>query len=159
MKRNFQETVVLLKKGAKKGGIDFAKLEKDPVDYKSPPTPNRFPLYKSVAAWRTFAHGIAFIIQQEFHGATSDSVEDIGWYANLLPVKVYRQLCTRWELRHQPIFYSDVDHAYTRYILKEIIRIMKHAIEELLQVSTTQKADLMLLLSKLSVYEPRILKL
>ena len=159
MHRNFQETIALIKKGAKKWGIDSEELQKAPADCKSPPPPSRFVLYKRVSAWQKRAHEIIFIIQQEFNGTTAYSIEDLGWYANLLPTKVYRQLCTRWEKKYQPSEYSEIDHVYTKYILKEIISIAKQAIGELTQVSSAQKAELMLLLSQLIVLESRILVL
>ena len=152
---NFKEALAMIKKDAKRMGIDISNID----DIKEPPKPHEFPLYNKINSWR---HDIYQMAEQ-----ASENLEawpelepglDLFWYANTTLAKTYRQLCNRWHLE-QGDEYGEEDYEYTKYVLGECLAILKKSLSKLITMYPGKKGELNLALVMLSGLEREILKI
>lgn len=153
--RNFKEILQRIKKDAKKRGFNITNID----DIKEPPEPEEFPFYNEVKKWRDALFEIvqnAEIFNELW--INTEAGKDLTWYANLLPAKVYRQLCNKWEIKNGAD-YGDFDYEYTQKIIKECLKILKKAFADLDSYDFHQKSNLMLVYCRLLNLEKNILKI
>lgn len=153
--RNFKEALMLIKKDAERMGIDITNID----NIKQPPEPHKFRLYRKVARWRDSIYDIADDAEEtgSFWLAT-EPAQELLWYTNTLTAKTYRQLCNRWHIEKGDD-YGDFDNEYTKYVLSEVINIIKKSLSELAYFESDQKGELMLAIAKLTESEEEILKI
>ncbi|PJE50718.1 MAG: hypothetical protein COV29_03210 [Candidatus Yanofskybacteria bacterium CG10_big_fil_rev_8_21_14_0_10_36_16] len=127
--QNLKDVLMAMKNDI--GKTEFSTGVLNEIDkIEEPPEPEKFPLYNEVMMWHKTAFGVAdeaFISGQVW--VDFEYGLDFTWYANLLPAKVYRQLCNRWMIEHGDD-YGENDYKYTDYVIKESISILKNAILE-----------------------------
>ena len=154
MTNTLQEGIEILQKIAQEEGVSL-----DLRDIKVPPRPSTFPLYKEINTWREYIFDLAdeADMMGELWTETADAA-DLFWYVNIISAKSYRQLANRWHLKQRD-GYGDFDHAYTRRVLKECLRITRSGLSRLAHLNTEQKGELMLALSHLSGIEKKILSI
>lgn len=99
VKENFEETMKLLEKGAKKWGIDLKDI--DDSDYQPPPPPEEFPLYNLVSK---FSQGLEKISEdlrivpiEADEKLILENMEVISHYQPLIRAKIYRALTSELE--------------------------------------------------------------
>jgi len=153
VRRNFKEVLEMIKKDCERKGIELTNVDK----IKEPPAPEEFPLYKKVKSWRNSVFNILKNPRFEFWIYT-EPVQDLFWYANILTAKVYRQLCNQWHIEHGDE-YGEFDYQYTKYVLRECLRILKRALGELINGGIYQKEKFRLLLLELQKLENQIIKI
>lgn len=141
----FHETMTMLRQDAKRRGIDLSHVDEE--ELREPPEPDTFLLYRQVMRWRKkMSDIVAGVCRSDGDSWTkTEAAKDLGWYGNLLPVKVYRQLCSRWEREHDPAGYSEVDYQYTRYVIGQILVRLKKALARL--TATAENPVLFMLLA------------
>lgn len=127
--RSFRETFILLEKDAKRLKIDLNKISD--TEFEEPPEIEKFPLCLELMAWH---REILKIGMKPRHSRSawiqSEAAWDLFWYANLLPIKTYRQFCSRWEMdRGDDV---EFDYKYTNRVLKESLKILKLSLNNLI---------------------------
>lgn len=122
------------------------------------PEPEDFPLYQKVYAWHKKLITAAQKLEQD-NPAVRDHKqwEDLLWYGTLLQGKVYRQLCSRFEMDNGNQF-RDMDYIYTGYVLRESIKIIEESLMVMLPVIPKQR-DFAVLKYSLGQLKPAILKI
>lgn len=157
----FHEVLIMVRKDARRLGIDLSQIGKEP-DEKStePPEPDMFLLFRQVMRWRQkMSDIIAGVCQTDGDGWTkTEAAQDLSWYGNLLPTKVYRQLCNQWERERDPDGYHEVDYQYTRYVIGQILMRLKAALASL-TATATNPVLFMLLGAQLNELEHDVAKL
>ena len=124
---NLKEALKVIKEDAELKGMGLCD-PKDINNIKEPPRPERFKLYRQVVDWyESVSDTIEDSLMSGQEWVDLDSGLDLAWYSNLLPAKVYRQLCNRWFIRND-YEYGDFDYEYTRHVIKECLEIIKRAI-------------------------------
>lgn len=151
---SFKETAELLKKDAERLGIDLNNLED--MEMSEPPTPKAYPLHEKISKWHKEV--FSFLGTASEWGESwinSEACLDLGWYANLLSTKTYRALSDKWKMNNN----RDevwVDYYYTRYVLAEILKILKTAFVVLRRKAGSQSVQLQILHSTLVNMEEEI---
>lgn len=153
--RNFKETLEMIKKDCEAKGIELTNIDK----IKEPPEPEEFPLYKKVKQWsNSVFETLERATTCEELWTFTETAEDLSWYSNLLPAKVYRQFCNQWEIGHGDA-YGEVDYNYTKYVIGECLKILKKSLGELTYFNSSQKSGLILALGQLMTLENDINKI
>jgi len=158
MSRDFKNAIRMIKKDAERRGIDISNL--DELAEEEPPEPEEFPLSERVMSWRMFLYE-TFAAEELFEGMDmgSDAIKDLSWYANTLVAKTYRQLCNRWHIKKGDE-YGKFDYEYTKYVLKECIKILKRSLSEIIvrkRKSRTSAEQFMFLYKQLLILEKSVL--
>ena len=153
--RNFKEAMEMIKKEAERMGIDITNIE----DIQEPPEPEEFPLYKKVMEWRNLVFEILESATQfgEFWVYT-ETFQDLSWYSNLLPAKIYRQLCNRWHIKEGDD-YGGFDYEYTKYVISECLKNLKKSLKELSSFDSRQRNNSTLISNQLINLEKEILEI
>jgi hypothetical protein len=152
---SFKETLEFIKQDVKALRINIFDLE----NFKIPPRPHKFSVYRKVAAWHRQVSAI--INAAEIGGDLwlgTEAAADLVWYKNILLSKIYRQLCAIW-WRKQGIKFSEADFRYTAFVLKEVVEILLKSLHDLSILQSGQKGALFLCLVWLQQFQPTILKL
>ncbi|MFH1162356.1 MAG: hypothetical protein V1696_03760 [Candidatus Jorgensenbacteria bacterium] len=152
---SFGEALAIVRQDAERMGIDITNIDNIPV----PPEPEQFPLYRKVSQWRENVESV--LEAADTSGSLwleTEAAADVAWYRNTLTSKTYRQLTNRWEMERGDA-YGDVDYAYTSYVLKECLKILKSSLEYLSLLNSEEKGELMLGLAKLQHLESQILNI
>ncbi|MBI4050290.1 MAG: hypothetical protein HY398_02475 [Candidatus Doudnabacteria bacterium] len=151
----FKETLAAIKRDAERLGIDITNID----HIQEPPRPEKFSLYRKVAAWR---HSMADLLEgadlDEEIWPFTDEGQDLSWYKNTLCAKVYRQLTNRWHLDSDDD-YGEFDYEYTQYVLKECLKILKASLSELIKMDLRHKPQFLIALANLNTLESKILKI
>ena len=153
--RNLKEAISMIKRDVERFGIDITNIE----DIKEPPEPESFPLYKEVKKWEKEVSKIGD--EAELSGSWwihTEAAADLFWYSRTLLAKTYRQLCNRWHIKNGDD-YGKFDHKYTRYVLKECLKILKNSLKELVSNNYPQKRELDSIYSNLLKLEKQIIKI
>ena len=154
---SFAETLVMLRKGAKKFGIDLENLEdgecEEPPDHKYNPICKRLMrFYKTVIKLGNQA-------QQGYQSwPKTEAGKDLLWYPSMILVKTNRQLDNRWEMGRGEEE-AVIDMEYTGYVLRESILILKKALTKLISLRTHQMADFNFCFDELESLEKEIVKI
>ena len=153
----FAEVKELLQKDAKRMGIDLNNLEE--VKEPEPPLPESYPLYQKMMAWRKEVFAMLEAASQwGEQWLQSEESQDLSWYANLLPVKIYRALSDKWEMENSDTE-AWVDYYYTKYVIGESIKILHQAFTVLRAQPSPQCLQLQFLPSALKRMEEEIRKI
>lgn len=151
---NFKEAMMMVKKDAERLGIDLENID----DIKEPPEPEKFPFYRKIQKWHKMVSQIGK--DAEASGDLwlgTEAAADLFWYKNTLLAKVYRELCNIWHIE-QKDGYGDFDYDYTSYVINECLKILKQSLSELSLLNSSQKPQLMIALSHLTLLEKQIFK-
>jgi hypothetical protein len=154
VKETFKETFELLKKNTKDLNIDFENLDEDCV---SEPEPEEYLIYNNLMEWRRKVYDLANQARSmKAWWVDTDPGKDLTWYANLLPSKVYRLLIDLWEIKNQD---QDVkfDYDYTKYVIRECLKSIYQAFEQLAVFDTDKKQPFTNLQKQLKSLEKEIL--
>ena len=153
--RNLKEVLEMIRRDAKKRGIDITNLE----DIEEPPKPEEFPLYNTVSQWCEALDKTARSAKETgrpwFY---TEVAANLLWYKNTLLSKIYRQLYNRWE-RERGNEYGKVDSQYTKYVLEECIKILKQSLAQLPELNSTQQGEFKRALVRLAELEKQILEI
>jgi len=111
-------------------------IDDEEVDANEPPRPDAFMLYRIIDRWaQPIAPYVHKAEKREEAWAHSEAAQDIAWYATMLPVKTYRQLTTRYEVRHAEAAtqaeeeeFAEIELGYTGFVLREIMMIIDTAL-------------------------------
>lgn len=133
--KTFKKVLKDIKKDAKNMGIDISKI----VSKKDPPAPYEFPLYNEIRKWRDSMFFIIkrTVIRREVLVYT-EAFDDFIWYTDLLPIKVYRQLCNKWEIENEGKD-NDYDYNYTKYVLRECLKFLNEALATFMVFDSEEK--------------------
>lgn len=97
MHNNFQKTMKLILKDAQKMGIDLSKI--DDSDYKEPPKPDEFPLYRLADKFSkklaTIFKDLEAVPIESDVNLIKENIDVIAHYLHLVQAKVYRALTSR----------------------------------------------------------------
>ncbi|MBU4331620.1 hypothetical protein KKD19_06045 [Patescibacteria group bacterium] len=127
VEENFKEVGEMLRKDAKRMGIDLNNL--DDADCQPSPEPDELPLYNQVYKWqRSLMLALGKAGDQQEPWTETEDFKDLVWYSGTLLAKTYRQLTSKWEA-DQGDEYALGDYDYTRYIMNESIKIMEQALD------------------------------
>lgn len=152
---NFKEAMTMIKKDAKRLGIDITNIS----HIQEPPESHEFPLYNKIEDWH---HNIYKMAEQAEDNLDAwpflEAGENLLWYANTILAKTYRQLCNRWHLK-QGDEYGEEDYQYTKYVLGECLAIIKQSLEELSNTYPEEKGKFNLALVMLSGPEREIMEI
>lgn len=152
---NFKEAMTMIKKDAKRLGIDITNID----DIGEPPEPHEFPLYNKIKDWHYDIYQMAEQAQDNLSAWPSLKTGlDLLWYANTILAKTYRQLCNRWHLK-QGDEYGEEDYQYTKYVLGECLTIIKKSLQGLSNTYPEEKGKFSLAFVMLSGFEKEILKI
>jgi len=153
--RSLKETLEIVRRDAKKRGIDITNLK----DIEESPDPEEFPLYNKVLQWREALDKTARSAGETGHPwFYTEAAADLLWYKNMFLAKIYRQLCNRRE-RERGEEYGKVDSQYTKYVLEECIKILKQSLVQLSELNSPQRGGLMAALTRLAELEKQILEI
>lgn len=155
MSKSLKKVLNQIKKDAKKMGIDIVNLEK----IGDPPEPDKFLLYLKIKDWRDKMMS-AIHKAEQIHEIWiyTEAFQDLIWYINLLPVKVYRQLCNKWHIANNND-YGDYDYEYTKYVLKECSKIIKKSLGTVMTFDSLEKEILVINAAMLMSLEKEIKKI
>lgn len=153
--RNFKEVMEMIKRDCEARGIELTNIE----NVKEPPGPEEFPFYKKVKEWNKSVMTLGNMAQLsgEFWIQTEEAA-DLFWYANTLLAKTYRQLCNKWHIKNDDE-YGDFDYQYTKYVLKECLKILKKSLKELIKNNQSRRKELNSILLNLRNLEKQIIKI
>lgn len=152
---DFSEVSVLLKKDAKKMGIDLNNLED--VEIPEPPQPETYPVHSKLMEWRRGVFDLFGEAEEWGDGWLElEAGRDLGWYANTLPVKYYRTVSDKWSMENgeEEVW---VDYYYTKYVVKEVIKILEDAFMALRREQTSRTLQFQILHSQLVNLKAEIL--
>ncbi|MBI2633153.1 MAG: hypothetical protein HYW78_02060 [Parcubacteria group bacterium] len=124
----FREALRAIKADAEKKGIDLSSVDA----LKEPPRPSHFSLYRAVKRWREDI--FRFLRLNGREGAwwlMTEPIDDLLWYADIVPAKTYRQLCNRWHCEQNDGYGKD-DYIYTKYVLGECDKILQKTFARLM---------------------------
>lgn len=124
LSNTFKKILKDIKKDAKNMGVSLSKIKSK----KEPPAPYEFFLFNEIKKWRDSMFFIIkrTVIRREALVYT-EAFDDFIWYADLLPLKTYRQLCNKWEIENGEKD-DDHDYVYTKYVLDECLKFLKEAL-------------------------------
>jgi len=153
--QTFKEVLEMIKKDAAGKGIDITNTE----NIKEPPEPEEFSLYREVREWNRSVITLRETAQSlgEFWIYT-EAADDLFWYANILTVKTYRQLCNQQHIQNGDES-GEFDYQYTRWVLRESLKILKKSLEELIEANRFQKENLNLIWLNLQKLEKQIIQI
>jgi hypothetical protein len=123
---------------------------------KNPPKPEHFPLVMEISRWADKIYNLGDLAREE--GALwvdMEAAADVFWYANILRVKVYKQLCNHWYIKHG-INYGAFDYDYTKSAISQIFAILNPALAELGLLGVAEKGELMLAAAELARLQTKI---
>lgn len=152
--RNLEEALEMIKQDAESKGIDITNID----NIQQPPKPEEFSLYCKVEEWNELVNKIKN--KAEARGEfwiDTEAAADLFWYANTLSAKTYRQLCNGWHIE-QGDDYGEFDYKYTKYVLKECIKILKRALKNLAD-NWPREEEFSRLLAQLEKLESKILEI
>jgi len=148
IQKTFSEVGIRLRTDAAIMGVDLSNLEY--IKEAEPPPMESYKIYAGVMAWRNSVYSLCG--EAESWGNDWQNTEvarDLNWYANLLPVKLYRALSGKWEMENDdPDMW--VDYVYTRYVVDEIIKILTNSLISLRGGINYRAINFMLLQSELA---------
>lgn len=149
---SLKEAMAMIKKDAAAHGIDITNIDQ----IQEPPPPAKFGLYRAVKKWAFETRKLMQTaeIDEEIWLYTNEG-EDLSWYSELLPKKVYRQLCNRWHLKVGDS-YGEFDLHYTKYVLTEVLKTLQTAISTLTRIDSPQKWGLLVVAGELGKLSKRI---
>jgi len=117
-------------------------LMEDEREERISPEPEAFLLYRFSRRWSRLITGA--IARAEGAGAAwakTEAAQDLLWYAAMLPVKIYRQLSTKKEIRNAPDGADEeraeteeflkIESTYSGYVLREIAAIIDFSLKTL----------------------------
>jgi hypothetical protein len=149
------EALTMIKQDALAHGIEISNIG----DIKEPPPPETFPLYNKVREWWQGALEIVDCAEDDGElWLLSEAGQDFSWYISTLLAKTARQLDNRWHISAQDSC-GEFDYGYTRYVLFEVIAILKKSLSILIYLDTSQKKQFQLALICLSGLEEEIMKI
>jgi hypothetical protein len=152
---SLSEALMAIKQDALAHGIEISNID----DIKEPPPPETFPLHEKVREWW---EGVMEIVERAHDEGEpwllSEAGQDFSWYASTLLAKTARQLDNRWHISEQDS-YGEFDYNYTRYVLSEVIAILKKSLPILISLDTSQKKQFQLALICLSGLGEEIIKI
>lgn len=149
--------LAMIKQHAAEMEIDITNINE--AELEEPPEPDTFPLYQKAAKWHDEV--AAMIKDADFHGDVwllTEAAADLGWYKNTLLAKIYRQLCNCWRLDRGDE-YGEIDSTYTKYVLRECVKVLKQSLAKLSELNSPQKGGLMVALTRLVDLEKQILEI
>jgi hypothetical protein len=153
IKDSFEEAIFLLNENAEKEGINLNQINEDIA---MPPEPDEFPEHKKYRDWILGIHH--FAEEKGLGWIETEAGHDLMWYSNLIPAKVYRNLCNRWYLEKGQTD-ENIDYYYTRYVLENCIRIIKESFETVISMRLPQKNELICLYNQFLNFEKEILSI
>jgi len=158
MGRNFAEIHTMLRKGAKRWGIDIDNL--DTKNIKTESGPDEFPLWRKVMEWRKDISKLAEEAYEKLEAWPElEAGKDLLWYANTITAKTYRQLSNRWNMDRENDEAEKADYYYTKDVLKQCFKIIKNSLKTILKREPEQKGKLNLALILISDLEKQVLKI
>lgn len=152
---SLSEAIFMIRRDLKKKGIVVGNIN----NIEDPPEPWHFPLYREVDKWRSMMEDI--LKEAAGNGELwieTEAAADVMWYKDTLAAKTYRELCNRWHIE-QGDEYGDVDYEYTKYVIGECISILETSLNGLIQLTSPQKAELMVALGNLLKLKAEILRI
>lgn len=150
----FKEVHGLLRKDAKRMGIDLDNLEE--VEIPEPPKAGTYPIYNKMMEWRKSVFSLAEEASEWGEAwLESEAGHDLTWYANLLPVKITRALSDKWEMENTDMD-MEVDYDYTKYVIGECVKILQQALTTIRNLNPSQAVQFQLLHSQLVQMEEEI---
>lgn len=155
MNKDLKKIMREIKKDAKRMGFDVEDIEK----LKNPPAPAKFLLYNKTKEWRDLIFSaIKNAVHKQEYWVYTEAFEDLLWYTNLLPVKVYRQLCNKWHLE-QGDEYGEYDYKYTKYVLRECSKMIKGSLGTVMSFNAKEKEIFIISAASLMSLEKEIKKI
>ena len=148
VQETFSEVHDMLRTDAARFGVDLNNLED--VKETEPPSMESYKICAKVMAWRDAVYNLFGEAESWGDGwQKTEPGQDLGWYANLLPVKLHRALSARREMNNND---SDawVDYIYTKYAVEEILKILKNSLVSLRGESNCRQMNFMFLQSELA---------
>ena len=121
---SFAETMMMLQQAAKEQGIDLDAIPEDGTE--SPP--DEFPISNKATEWAARLNQFAKWAGDEC--TLTDEGQNLMWYANLIPAKAYRNLCSVWRFNKGQLD-DRLDYTYTQYVIGECIKIVKGSLASL----------------------------
>ena len=151
----FKKILRDIKKEAKTKGVDISKIKSK----KDPPAPSEFSLYNEVKKWRDSMFFIIkrTVIRRETLVYT-EAFDDFIWYADILPIKTYRQLCNKWEIKNGKKN-NDYDYVYTKHVLDECLKFLNEALATLMVFNSDEKHLFIINAASLMFLEKEIRKI
>jgi hypothetical protein len=152
---SLSEALAAIKQDALAHGIEISNID----DVKEPPPPETFPLHEKVRAW--WEDAMEIVERAKADGEPwllSEAGQDFSWYTSTLLAKTARQLDNRWHISEQDS-YGKFDYDYARYVLSEVITILKKSLPILISLDTAQKKLFQLALICLIGLEEEIMKI
>ncbi|MBU0577266.1 hypothetical protein KJ742_07020 [Patescibacteria group bacterium] len=128
---SFAETFMMLEEMAEKKGLDLEELSKEPDNWEEREKTDEHPLYKAMNQWTLNVY--KFLEKVDDNGSLwlhTEAGKDLSWYHSMITAKVYRQLCSRWDIDNFDDW-VDYDYIYTKGVIKEILRILYDAFDYL----------------------------
>lgn len=127
LSQNFRKLVQLIKKSAKRYGVEMVNIEY----VQETPLPQHFPLYYQAEKWKESVCDLVDKGQRTGEiWIMLEAADDLLWYANLLPAKCYHQLINRYRLARRDK-YAEYEYEYTAYVLSEIFKILEFSISQI----------------------------
>lgn len=155
IENNLKKVLKFIKTDAKKTETEFLETKK----FRKPPKPDKFPLYVRA---RAFRESMLHAAQSAESGGElwvyTEAFQDLMWYMNLFPIKVYRQLCNRWRTEKGE-GQNENDYKYIKYVLKECLKILKNSLSIVLSFDSAEKDILMFNAALLMSLEREIKKI
>ena len=162
MTDNFQRTLDLLNKAAKRDGFDIEAAMKNfdkAQEAEKIPKAEDFPLYREVDGWGNSVNNVFVVpVGEDDSWWHSDAAQDVTYYSAMLGAKVYRQSATRAELEAEEE-YLDADYLYTKYVLEYVIDKLRAGLGVIMNQVASKRVEVMVLLAALQDLEAKIKKL
>ena len=148
VQETFSEVGDMLRTDAARFGVDLNNLED--VKETEPPSMESYQICAKVMKWRDAVYNLFGEAESWGDGwQNSEAGQDLSWYANLLPVKLYRALCAKWEMKNDDRG-AWVDYIYTKYAVEEILKIIKNSLVSLRGELNCRQMNFMFLQSELA---------
>lgn len=153
VKDTFEETIQLLYENTQKHGIEINHFNEE---IEMPPEPDEFFEYKKTYDWIREMH--KFIKEKSGVWIHTEAGQDLIWYANLIPAKIYRNLCNIWYIKKGQTD-ENIDYYYTKYVLENCIQISKESFETVISMHLPEKNELIRLYNQFLNFEKEILSI
>lgn len=152
---DFGEALQAIEQDALTHGFDLGF----PDEIQCPPRPKEFLLYRRVksAGNRLDRLCKALLLENSTIGE-EETFKDLQWYRYTMQAKAYRQLCNRWYLS-QGNRHSDLDYAYTQFVLTELLAILETSLHDLRGKTQRHQHDIRTAIRHLSVLESELLNI
>jgi len=151
---SLKEALRVIKADAASKGIDITNIN----DIQEPPPPEVFSLYVKIFNWRRQVFKLLETADDDAAWTKSEAGQDLLWYSQILCAKTYRQLCNCWHLDNGDN-YGKEDLAYTDYVLRECLSILKKSLVVLTKICQAEQKKFNLLYLFLTAHEKEILSL